>query len=118
MLTLSQKARRRKNVQVSVEAQGKRWDGKKLQDTSVCSITARYPDNIISEEDVLDIAAKAGAELEKINGALSLDLNTMYEVFGLRERRSTSWKKKFFCDCHEQYSRGNPGRKNIQRYCR
>ena len=73
-----------KNVQVSVEAQGKRWDGKKLQDTSVCSITARYPDNIISEEDVLDIAAKAGAELEKINGALSLDLNTMYEVFGLR----------------------------------
>lgn len=73
-----------KNVQVSVEAQGKRWDAKKLQDTSVCSITARYPDNIISEEDVLDIAAKAGAELEKINGALSLDLNTMYEVFGLR----------------------------------
>ena len=73
-----------KNVQVSVEAQGQRWDGKKLQDTSVCSITARYPDNIISEEDVLDIAAKAGAELEKINGALSLDLNTMYEVFGLR----------------------------------
>ena len=73
-----------KNVQVSVEAQGKRWDGKKLQDTSVCSITARYPDNIISEEDLLDIAAKAGAELEKINGALSLDLNTMYEVFGLR----------------------------------
>ena len=73
-----------KNVQVSVEAQGKRWDGKKLQDTSVCSITARYPDNIISEEDVLDIAAKAGEELEKINGALSLDLNTMYEVFGLR----------------------------------
>lgn len=73
-----------KNVQVSVEAQGKRWDGKKLQDTSVCSITARYPDNIISEEDVLDIAAKAGAELEKINGALSLDLNTMYEVFDLR----------------------------------
>ena len=69
---------------MSVEAQGKRWDGKKLQDTSVCSITARYPDNIISEEDVLDIAAKAGAELEKINGALSLDLNTMYEGFGLR----------------------------------
>ena len=102
-----------------LEAQGKRWDGKKLQDTSVCSITARYPDNIISEEDVLDIAAKAGAELEKINGALSLDLNTMYEVFGLRGEALDQLEKEIlFCDCHEQYSRGNPGRKNIQRYCR
>ena len=73
-----------KKVQVSVETQGKRLDGKKLQDTSVCSIAAQYPDNIFTDEEIIEIAAEAGAELKKIDGALSLDLNTMYEVFGLQ----------------------------------
>lgn len=73
-----------KVVQISAEVEGQSTSGETLQDSSVCSITAQYPDNIMTEEEIEAIAAEASEELEKIDGAISLDLNTMYNVFGLK----------------------------------
>lgn len=73
-----------KVVQISVEAEGQSASGETLRDSSVCSITAQYPDNIMTEEEIEAVAAEASEELEKIDGAISLDLNTMYNVFGLK----------------------------------
>ena len=72
-----------KTAQISVQAVGRGIGGEKLQDSSNCSITAKYPDNILTTEDSDEIAAKAGAELNKLNEAISLDSNTMSRVFGL-----------------------------------
>ena len=73
-----------KVVQISAEVEGECTSGETLRDSSVCSITAQYPDNIMTEEEIEAVAAEASEELEKIDGAISLDLNTMYNVFGLK----------------------------------
>lgn len=73
-----------KIVQISAEVEGECTSGETLRDSSVCSITAQYPDNIMTEEEIEAVAAEASEELEKIDGAISLDLNTMYNVFRLK----------------------------------
>ena len=73
-----------KVVQISAEVEGECTSGETLRDSSVCSITAQYPDNIMTEEEIEAVAAEASEELEKIDGAISLDLNTMYNVFRLK----------------------------------
>ena len=73
-----------KVVQISAEVEGECTSGETLRDSSVCSITAQYPDNIMTEEEIEAVAAEASEELEKIDGAISLDLSTMYNVFGLK----------------------------------
>ena len=72
-----------KTAQVSVEAEGRRADGERLRNSSFCSIIAQYPNNILTEEEIDEITVEAGEELEKIDGALSLNWNTMYTIFGL-----------------------------------
>ena len=72
-----------KTVRVSAQVEGQGFGGETLQNSSNCSITAQYPNNELTEEEIEEITAEAGAELNKIDGAISLDLYTMSKVFGI-----------------------------------
>lgn len=72
-----------KTVQVSAQVEGQDLGGEMRQNSSNCSIIARYPNNERTEEEIEEITAKASTELNKIDGAISLDLHTMSKVFGI-----------------------------------